>query len=104
MYPSSISLRAQFAVENNPVNQLHGSASHEEAEQEISFFFPRQQTLAVIKPDAMQEHKGALKLFTITTSFCSAILILFLFTDRNYSGGDLWQRLLRCAEKRDGAD
>lgn len=59
--PSSISLRAQFAVENDPINQLHGSASHEEAEREISFFFPRQQTLAAIKPDAMQEHKGALK-------------------------------------------
>uniref|UniRef100_A0A8C4HNI1 Nucleoside diphosphate kinase B n=1 Tax=Dicentrarchus labrax TaxID=13489 RepID=A0A8C4HNI1_DICLA len=50
-------LRAQFAVENEPINQLHGSASHEEAEQEINFFFPKQQTLAVIKPDAMEEHR-----------------------------------------------
>ncbi|XP_029314572.1 thioredoxin domain-containing protein 3 homolog isoform X1 [Cottoperca gobio] len=50
-------LRAQFAVENEPINQLHGSESHEEAEREISFFFPKQQTLAVIKPDAMEEHK-----------------------------------------------
>ncbi|XP_067459488.1 thioredoxin domain-containing protein 6 isoform X1 [Thunnus thynnus] len=50
-------LRAQFAVEDEPINQLHGSASHEEAEREINFFFPEQQTLAVIKPDAIEEHK-----------------------------------------------
>ncbi|XP_037645600.1 thioredoxin domain-containing protein 6 isoform X4 [Sebastes umbrosus] len=50
-------LRAQFAVENEPINQLHGSESHEEAEQEINFFFPKQQTLAVIKPDAMEEEE-----------------------------------------------
>ncbi|XP_024919437.1 thioredoxin domain-containing protein 3 homolog isoform X2 [Cynoglossus semilaevis] len=50
-------LRAQFAVENEPINQLHGSANQEEAEREINFFFPMQRTLAVIKPDAMEEHK-----------------------------------------------
>ncbi|KAM9342247.1 thioredoxin domain-containing protein 6 [Pholidichthys leucotaenia] len=50
-------LRAQFAVENQPISQLHGSASREEAEREISYFFPKQQTLAVIKPDAMEEHR-----------------------------------------------
>ncbi|XP_054471652.1 thioredoxin domain-containing protein 6 [Anoplopoma fimbria] len=50
-------LRAQFAVENEPINQLHGSESHEEAEREINFFFPKQHTLAVIKPDAMDQHK-----------------------------------------------
>ncbi|XP_035460794.2 thioredoxin domain-containing protein 6 isoform X3 [Scophthalmus maximus] len=50
-------LRAQFAVEDGPVNQLHGSASHEEAEREIDFFFPKQRTLAVIKPDATEEHR-----------------------------------------------
>ncbi|XP_031714377.1 thioredoxin domain-containing protein 6-like isoform X2 [Anarrhichthys ocellatus] len=49
-------LRAQFAVENEPINQLHGSESPEEAEREISFFFPKQHTLAVIKPDAMNQH------------------------------------------------
>lgn len=52
------SLRAQFAVENEPINQLHGSESHAEAEREINFFFPKQQTLAVIKPDAMEEYRG----------------------------------------------
>uniref|UniRef100_A0A3Q1GPK2 Nucleoside diphosphate kinase B n=1 Tax=Acanthochromis polyacanthus TaxID=80966 RepID=A0A3Q1GPK2_9TELE len=50
-------LRSQFAVENEPINQLHGSASHEEAEREINFFFPKQQTLAVIKPDATDEQR-----------------------------------------------
>nr|XP_057937597.1 thioredoxin domain-containing protein 6 [Doryrhamphus excisus] len=50
-------LRAQFAVGDHPVNQLHGSESTMEASREISFFFPVQQTLAAIKPDATQEHK-----------------------------------------------
>ncbi|KAM6985108.1 thioredoxin domain-containing protein 6 [Aplochiton taeniatus] len=51
------SLRAQFAVESESLNQLHGSATREEAQQEINFFFPKQQTLALIKPDALEEHK-----------------------------------------------
>lgn len=55
---SPASLRARFAVQNQPINQLHGSESHEEAVREIHFFFPKQQTLAVIKPDATEEHKG----------------------------------------------
>ncbi|XP_028289447.1 thioredoxin domain-containing protein 6 [Parambassis ranga] len=50
-------LRARFAVEDHPINQLHGSSNNEEAEQELNFFFPKQQTLAVIKPDAMEEHR-----------------------------------------------
>ncbi|CAH1249802.1 NME8 [Branchiostoma lanceolatum] len=53
------SLRAQFAVEDVPVNPLHGSDSLESAEKEVQFFFPMQQTLAVVKPDA-QEHKDAI--------------------------------------------
>uniref|UniRef100_A0A672JKV0 Nucleoside diphosphate kinase B n=1 Tax=Salarias fasciatus TaxID=181472 RepID=A0A672JKV0_SALFA len=48
-------LRAQFAVEDESINQLHGSASCEEAEREINFFFPKQRTLAVIKPDKILE-------------------------------------------------
>ncbi|XP_036397217.1 thioredoxin domain-containing protein 6 [Megalops cyprinoides] len=51
------SLRAQFAMENDPINQLHGSSSREEAEREIEFFFPKEETLAVIKPDALQHHR-----------------------------------------------
>ncbi|KAJ0005688.1 hypothetical protein NQD34_015582, partial [Periophthalmus magnuspinnatus] len=50
-------LRARFCAEGDPINQLHGSASTDEAQHEINFFFPRQHTLAVVKPDAMEEHK-----------------------------------------------
>ncbi|KAK0149510.1 Thioredoxin domain-containing protein 3 [Merluccius polli] len=50
-------LRALFAAEGEPLNQLHGSASREEARREIRFFFPVQRTLALIKPDAMQDHR-----------------------------------------------
>ncbi|XP_078702270.1 thioredoxin domain-containing protein 6-like isoform X13 [Branchiostoma floridae x Branchiostoma belcheri] len=53
------SLRAQFAMEGVSVNPLHGSDSVENAEKEVQFFFPMQQTLAVVKPDA-QEHKDAI--------------------------------------------
>ncbi|KAM4731281.1 thioredoxin domain-containing protein 6-like [Anableps anableps] len=53
-------LRAQFSVENEPINQLHGSANPEEAERELNFFFPKQRTLAVIKPDALDEHRGTI--------------------------------------------
>ncbi|MBN3283544.1 TXND3 protein, partial [Polyodon spathula] len=52
------SFRAQFAAESVPINQLHGSATCEEAARELSFFFPKEQTLAVIKPDTLEEHKG----------------------------------------------
>nr|XP_015214595.1 PREDICTED: thioredoxin domain-containing protein 3 homolog isoform X1 [Lepisosteus oculatus]XP_015214596.1 PREDICTED: thioredoxin domain-containing protein 3 homolog isoform X1 [Lepisosteus oculatus] len=51
------SLRAQFVVDSVPINQFHGSATSEEAARELSFFFPKEQTLAVIKPDALNEHK-----------------------------------------------
>uniref|UniRef100_A0AAV2JXV7 Nucleoside diphosphate kinase B n=1 Tax=Knipowitschia caucasica TaxID=637954 RepID=A0AAV2JXV7_KNICA len=51
-------LRAQFCVEDEPVSLLHGSGSREEAQQEIHFFFPRQNTLALIKPNSAQEHKA----------------------------------------------
>ncbi|XP_024142862.1 thioredoxin domain-containing protein 6 isoform X1 [Oryzias melastigma] len=50
-------LRARFAVENEPINQIHGSENQEAAEREISFFFPKQNTLAVIKHDAMEQHR-----------------------------------------------
>ncbi|XP_005800777.1 thioredoxin domain-containing protein 6 isoform X2 [Xiphophorus maculatus] len=53
-------LRAKFAVENEPINQLHGSANPEEAERELKFFFPQQRTLAVIKPDALEEHRDTI--------------------------------------------
>ncbi|XP_070186039.1 thioredoxin domain-containing protein 6-like isoform X4 [Littorina saxatilis] len=46
------SLRAQFALDENPLNQLHGSDSPETAKVEIDYFFPVEQTVAMIKPDA----------------------------------------------------
>ena len=51
------SLRAQFAVEGVTINQLHGAASEDLAENEILHFFPVEQTFAIIKPDAY-ESKG----------------------------------------------
>lgn len=58
-------------MDNQPINQLHGSDSLEEAEREINFFFPQQRTLAVIKPDAVAEHKGHFN------QFLKAFLICF---------------------------
>ena len=48
------SLRAQFAVEGTPINMLHGSSTEEQAQKEIEYFFPMEQTVAVIKPDGYQ--------------------------------------------------
>ncbi|XP_069081847.1 thioredoxin domain-containing protein 6 isoform X3 [Pleurodeles waltl] len=52
-----VSFRAKFPPKDSPVNQLHGSSSKEEAEKELSFFFPVEQTLATIKPDALEGHR-----------------------------------------------
>ncbi|KAJ8320307.1 hypothetical protein KUTeg_001894 [Tegillarca granosa] len=46
------SLRAKFAVEDTIINQIHGSDTEEAAKKELDFFFPMQQTIAAIKPDA----------------------------------------------------
>ncbi|XP_060784580.1 thioredoxin domain-containing protein 6-like [Neoarius graeffei] len=48
-------LRAQFTGKSECVNWLHGSGSVEAAEWEISFFFPTECTLAVIKPNISEE-------------------------------------------------
>ena len=53
------SLRAQYSVEDAPLNQLHGSETVEDADRELQFFFPPEQTVAVIKPSALSE-KGEL--------------------------------------------
>ena len=49
------SLRAQFCDEESAHNPLHASTTQDEAEKEIEFFFPKEKTLAVIKPNAMEE-------------------------------------------------
>nr|XP_054754229.1 thioredoxin domain-containing protein 3 homolog isoform X8 [Lytechinus pictus] len=54
------SLRAQYSVPDAQINVVHGSDSVETAEKELGFFFPKQTTLAVIKPDAAGEHKEAI--------------------------------------------
>uniref|UniRef100_A0A8C0FL96 NME/NM23 family member 8 n=1 Tax=Bubo bubo TaxID=30461 RepID=A0A8C0FL96_BUBBB len=51
------SLRAKYAVGNIPIGQLHGSSTPNDAEKELQFFFPREHTLALIKPDAAKKHK-----------------------------------------------
>ncbi|XP_071490358.1 thioredoxin domain-containing protein 3 homolog [Diadema antillarum] len=54
------SLRAQYSIPEAQINVVHGSDSMETAEKELQFFFPKQTTLAVIKPDAAGEHKDAI--------------------------------------------
>jgi len=44
---------------------LHGSDSTSKAEEELNYFFPMQQTVAVIKPDAY-DNKG-----TVSPSYAS---------------------------------
>ncbi|XP_065485830.1 thioredoxin domain-containing protein 3 [Caloenas nicobarica] len=51
------SLRARYAVDSSPINQLHGSSTPDDAQKELEFFFPQEHTLAVIKPAAAKEHK-----------------------------------------------
>uniref|UniRef100_A0A8D0HJL0 NME/NM23 family member 8 n=1 Tax=Sphenodon punctatus TaxID=8508 RepID=A0A8D0HJL0_SPHPU len=54
---SPASLRAEYAVDTMPLNQLHGSSSADTAQKELEFFFHVEHTLAVIKPTALKEHK-----------------------------------------------
>ncbi|NWX31564.1 TXND3 protein, partial [Notiomystis cincta] len=51
------SLRAQYVIDNVPINQLHGSSTPSDAQKELQFFFPEEQTFALIKPDAAKIHK-----------------------------------------------
>ena len=47
-------MRALF-TSSNGVNQLHGSDSEGGAKKDFEFFFPMQQTVAVVKPSAINE-------------------------------------------------
>ena len=49
------SFRAQYSVDDSELNQLHCSDSAESAAREINYFFPPEQTVAVIKPNAFSE-------------------------------------------------
>lgn len=54
----SYSLRSMFAVQDVPSLCLYGSASLAEAENDVKLVFPMQQTLALIKPSAMDQKGG----------------------------------------------
>ncbi|GCC19569.1 hypothetical protein chiPu_0000076 [Chiloscyllium punctatum] len=66
------SLRAKFAIEDMPFNQLHGSDDDEIATKELHYFFPVEHTLVALKAVALRECKGAIIIkiqqasFTIT--------------------------------------
>lgn len=45
-------------MEGLPINQLYGSDSLETAEKEIQYFFPPEQTLALVKPHVTREQRG----------------------------------------------
>ena len=49
------SLRARLSEEDEEINALHGSANPEDAERELQYFFPMEETMAVIKPSAVTE-------------------------------------------------
>ncbi|KAM9257857.1 LOW QUALITY PROTEIN: thioredoxin domain-containing protein 3 [Cariama cristata] len=51
------SLRAKYAVNNIPIDQLHGSSTPDAAQKELRLFFPQEHTLAFIKPAAAKQHK-----------------------------------------------
>ncbi|XP_038666330.1 thioredoxin domain-containing protein 3-like [Scyliorhinus canicula] len=57
-YP--LSLRARFAIEDVPFNQLHGSHDDENARKELHFFFPVEHTLVAVKAVALRECKDAI--------------------------------------------
>lgn len=63
MFFSFLSLRAQYAPGDDdiPFNQLHGTDSEVETTKEVEFFFPTQQTIAVVKPNALSEKGKSLK-------------------------------------------
>uniref|UniRef100_A0A670XRH0 NME/NM23 family member 8 n=1 Tax=Pseudonaja textilis TaxID=8673 RepID=A0A670XRH0_PSETE len=72
-YPQS--LRAEFAIHDSPINQLHGSANTNEATKELQFFFPVENTMALIKPSAFED-KGKINITKCSCfSFCTFILI-----------------------------
>jgi len=70
------SLRAQFAVDGVTINQLHGSDTDEQADKEILYFFPIEQTVALIKPDAY-ENKGELLTRMVMVVMVVVMVVLY---------------------------
>ena len=69
-YCVACSLRAQFQIEDSPINPLHGSDTVESAEQEIKKFFPPQSTIAVIKPEVEPDQRGKICCHASLTAKC----------------------------------
>jgi len=69
-------LRAQFAVDGVTINQLHGSDTDEQADKEILYFFPIEQTVALIKPDAY-ENKGELLTRMVMVVMVVVMVVLY---------------------------
>lgn len=51
-------MRQEFDVTEVPVNALHGASTAEQAEKELSKFFPMEQTIALLKPGMTPENRG----------------------------------------------
>ncbi|XP_006143069.1 thioredoxin domain-containing protein 3 [Tupaia chinensis] len=95
------SLCAQFAVESLPVNQLYGSDSPETAEKEIQYFFPPQNTLALIKPHVTREQRveilQLIKKAGFELSLLKEVLLIPEEADKIYSkikGKDFYKDVL----------
>lgn len=54
-------MRQEFDVTEVPVNALHGASTAEQAEKELSKFFPMEQTIALLKPGMTPENREEIK-------------------------------------------
>lgn len=66
---------AVFTVEEEPLNQLHGSDSKDSAGRELDLLFPVEQTLAAIKPDAFERRGtfGSVRVAHVRAMRCEAM-------------------------------
>lgn len=62
---ASGTFRNEFDVLSSGVNPIHGASTVEQAEREITMFFPVEQTVAVIKPGLSSDKKSKFYLFLI---------------------------------------
>lgn len=53
-------MRSEFDIPDLKINSLHGASTPEQAEKELKFFFPMEQTVALIKPGLAAEKKSNL--------------------------------------------
>ncbi|KYO43210.1 thioredoxin domain-containing protein 3 isoform X1 [Alligator mississippiensis] len=97
------SLRAEYAIDNVPLNQLHGSSSPDQAQKELDFFFPMEHTLAVIKPSALKEHKDDIIREVTNAGFIVSKMKETCFTHemaeqfyKNHEGKPFFDQLVNC--------